>query len=645
MNHKPSDTKSVRPMRLLVLAAAFVPLLAAISLRADPVYGQKIVLAQPDGTKITAYIYGDEYHLRVESEAGYTLIKNEQTGWIEYAILRNDRLVPSGFIAGRIPAAALRRLRISKHVSDRAFRIEAMLKSNPEVFHEFPLLQAGRDSSPASPQALRGTRKIFVCPVEFQPEESPPTVWSKGTYSPSGFGHRIFSIEPGTSSMANFYRANSYGQFWPEGIAYSNWVTLPRSASFYKEAGSWRRIIEDALDEIKRGDPSFDFALYANSGELDLIVIWAGTTQAWSTFYWPHSSSGGISKYGISVRHYNAVNERNPDGSERSEFGVFCHEYGHMTGAPDLYDYSSFFNRPVGFYCIMGASTARTHFCGYVKWRVYGWITPQFVQESGSFEVDAMGLPLASRPRLVQIGIDLPKEYLLVENRDGRVDPYDAYPGRRNGLLISHIDENYPAAAGLPSYAFYGVEAIAPGLNPYGTTLSEYSRNWTAMAFAADYGYDRVENSYPDNQPPGAFLRLTSGDDTENVIFRNTQGHASSKEIAIRNIGPAGTAMSFSVEMIGAPLNFSGQKVLNRSLLQKEYVTQLTWDENPLNKGIAKYRVYVAEAQTWRLLGETPAAVRKFLHRKVFKEIFYDYRLVAVNGLGREGLPATSTVR
>jgi len=512
----------------------------------NPVYGEKIILIQPNGIEIAGYIYGDEFQRRIETEEGYTIILNEQTGMIEYAIMKNKKLEPSGMIVGIVSPSYLEKINFPKHLSDRAYRIAEIRKKSPELLHELSSFLYELDKK-VEKQALTGTKKVFVACVQFVPEAAPPTQWSSGTYSSTGFNNRIFSTVAGEISMANYYRSNSYNQFWPVGYTYPNWVTLPQTASWYKQNGSWRKVIEDAMDAIRSINAFFDFTLYANNGDLDIILIWAGTRQTWGTFYWPKMGSSSLYKYGVTVRHYNVVNERNSDGAENTDIGVFCHEYGHMTGCPDLYDYSSF-NTPLGYYCMMGWSSRRTHFCGYIKWKVYEWITPIVIAASGAFDVDALGLASAARPRLYKVNIESPKEYFLVENRfNGSDSNYENYSGRWSGLLISHIDENYLPAEGQPSYTFYGVEAAVPVLDPSITALSSYTAYYGNMVFSADYGYTRLEPSYPDDQPPGAYLTLTYSGGVEHVIYRNTQGHKKSTEIHFINIGNSADKMNLSV--------------------------------------------------------------------------------------------------
>ncbi|MFC2157879.1 M6 family metalloprotease domain-containing protein [Acidobacteriota bacterium] len=512
-----------------------------------PVDGEKIVLMQPDGTSVVGYIFGDEYYHRIETKEGYSIVKNEQTGYIEYALKEDGRLIPSGMVVGRVHTQRLEMLQIRKHLSGRAEKIAQLRITRPEIFHEKATRTATIDPE-GRIQTLTGTKKVFLVCVDFPSEASPPTKWSSGTYSPNNYNQRIFSTNPNDVSMVNFFKAASFNQFWPEGYTYPSWVTLPQTATWYKDNSSWRQIVQDAMDQIKSQDPSFDFTQYANNGTMDIIVIWAGTRMEWADFFWP--KMGGVRRtiHGVYVNYYNAVNERQNSGAENTGISVFCHEYGHMTGTPDLYDYSDFHNKPMGYYCVMGSSNYAYNFCGYIKYKVYGWVNPVDIVQSGSYSVDALALMTAKNPRLYKVNIEPPLEYLLIENRNHGAHPvYEYSTWRESGLLISHIDENYGPAVCQPSYPFYGVEAITPWLDPTITKLSTYQTYWNRMTFSADNGYTQIGPTYPDNTVPGAYLVLTSDDDTEHVILRNTRGHRVHVDININKISGIGNTMTFDV--------------------------------------------------------------------------------------------------
>ena len=532
---------------------------SSMPLNADPVWGKRIRLTQPDGTSLVALVYGDEYHHRVETLDGYTILPDPVSGQIEYAVLRDSRLSPSGLPAGSLSPGQLRARGFKKHLTDRALIISELRRSQPDIFHN--RRRISKENHPFRAKTLKGTKQVFAVCVGFQSEPEPPTIWPQGSFSPKRFKSRLFSTDPASVSMANYYRANSYGQFWPEGTTYPTWITLPQTASWYKDKGSWHQVIQDTLDTIKAENPSYDFSPYTNSGEMDIILIWAGVRETWATFFWPKKGSASISRYGITVRNYNVVNEKWAGGEENTEISTFCHEYGHMTGSPDLYDYSDFHNRPLGKYCIMGWSEATLHFCAWIKWRIYGWLEAVDITGSGRFKLDALARTGPKNPRLYKINITRPTEYFLLENRLDGLDPnYENYPYRRSGLLLTHVDEKYPPADGLPTHGFYGVEAVVPGLDVDFPMLAAYANLWGRMVWGADYGYTQIGPTYPDDKAPGDYLTLVSGEDEENVIFRNTNGHTKRSGVHITDISPVGETMGFSIQKSSNTLTISSSE-------------------------------------------------------------------------------------
>jgi hypothetical protein len=102
---------------------------------------------------------------------------------------------------------------------------------------------------------------------------------------------------------------------------------------------------------------------------------------------------------------------------------------------------------------------------------------------------------------------------------------------------------------------------------------------------------------------------------------------------------------AYFIRIIYPPLQLSGQKVLNRSLSQAEYVNVLKWNLNPDNEDIIKYRIYQIEGNSQSLLAEVSSAPFRFQHRKVDKNKAYTYSVLALNNEDREGEPAYVTVK
>jgi hypothetical protein len=94
------------------------------------------------------------------------------------------------------------------------------------------------------------------------------------------------------------------------------------------------------------------------------------------------------------------------------------------------------------------------------------------------------------------------------------------------------------------------------------------------------------------------------------------------------------------IRLVYAPLNLSGQKILNRSLSQVEYIDTLSWQANPNNIAIEKYRIYRVEGGSRNLLTELNAGTLEYQVRAGEGNKPSTYSICAVNEEGREGQAA-----
>ena len=99
------------------------------------------------------------------------------------------------------------------------------------------------------------------------------------------------------------------------------------------------------------------------------------------------------------------------------------------------------------------------------------------------------------------------------------------------------------------------------------------------------------------------------------------------------------------IRIIYPPLNFTGQKVMNRSLFLTEYINVLYWNANPNNMNIVKYRIYLAEGESRDLLVELSAETFEYWHRGVNKDTQYTYAIVTVSDEDIESDPVCIIVR
>jgi len=85
----------------------------AVKLLAVPAAPFLITFAQPDGSTFQAHLKGDEYFSWIEMENKMILVKNQTSGYFEFAVIKQDEknrliLFPSGIPAIKRGHSALR---------------------------------------------------------------------------------------------------------------------------------------------------------------------------------------------------------------------------------------------------------------------------------------------------------------------------------------------------------------------------------------------------------------------------------------------------------------------------------------------------------------------------------------------------------
>jgi immune inhibitor A len=273
---------------------------------------------------------------------------------------------------------------------------------------------------------------------------------------PEDFDTLLFSIglrEPG--SMTDYYDENSYGQAYLVGEV-TNWYRLPQLYAYYVDGqrgfGSYprnaQRLTEDA---VVAADPDVDFATYDNdlNGWVDaLFVVHAGPGyEDTGNLNYIHSHAWVVSSPmdvdGVQVYGYSMEPEETGSGGFAT-IGVYCHEFGHVLGLPDLYDYD-YDSDGVGSWSVMaggswgGGGARPVHFDAWSKCEL-GWVVPlELSVNLDNEQIDAVEFN-PDIYKLFSLGIP-DTEYFLVENRR-RMLFDQSLPG--DGLVIFHVDEAAP---------------------------------------------------------------------------------------------------------------------------------------------------------------------------------------------------------
>lgn len=407
-------------------------------------------LAQPDGlTSFEVRVWGDESASGLETTAGYTVVKDQQTGYWVYAVLDalTGRLVPTGCVAGRDAPPA-------------------------SAYGARPVRLSRQAQAPARGPARVAAVSVLVLMVQYtsQPGRTSQADWTAAFFGPGGsanhyyreISYHKFSLTPAVESCGG--TAN-------DGL--TGWLTL--GVTHPNSGGP-----SIARAALNAADSCVNYALFDTNGDGDItsnellvVIIVAGYETSYggpvalTPGVWGHQ---GVVQYksltdGVTILPYAQFGEWHAADwdrpGHRATIGLMVHEIGHLLGWPDLYDTSPPGNpdsEGVGEWSLMGSGLwlgapypgdTPAHPSAWEKW-YQGWLEPLQLRQTwvnvNLPQVEDQPLnsviQLLDNPNGVDWSFEATSglgEYFLVENRQ-QVGYDTRLPGC--GLLIWHIDES-----------------------------------------------------------------------------------------------------------------------------------------------------------------------------------------------------------
>ena len=417
------------------------------------------IIKQADGTTITVRAYGDEdlsYFLASDG----TLLYQEGTNFYIAGVKADGTLYSTGVLAHEPSMRTIKEISAIKAQNAKAFynSMETQAKAN-KVRRE-----------PMTPDnsllPSLGKHKIPVILVEFSDVEF-SVENPKATFDKYLNGKELFNKETDPemgqnyASVAKYFKDMSFGKFEPEFEVYGP-VNLGKPLATYGAGYSSEEnmglLLTDACTAV---DDEVDFTQYDSNddGNIDLIyIIYAGFSQsiAGNSIDCIHPKSGYLSLAksfdGMDVKRYGVNNELNGTPADQANgpiingIGLFCHEFSHCMGLPDLYPKSgsiaeACINQNMDYWSLMDAGeyTANGYRpTAYTAWERerLGWMEIGTLTGPSNVELKSLDEGGAAF-RIYNDKDETGHEYYIVENVQNNGWNKNLFG---NGLMVTHVD-------------------------------------------------------------------------------------------------------------------------------------------------------------------------------------------------------------
>lgn len=403
---------------------------------------KRFTVRQPDGNTISIVVTGDEFHARIESAEGQTLVRDAGTGW--YDLARFDaatgRLVSRGIHwSPKMPAAVkaasegidlpLATIRDIRTLG-RAHRAKSMSpapapKSSSRAFALAPVPAKINDTHIGD---FTGLTLLIDFPDD-------PATWSPAIVD-SVLNREGYSRTGVENSIYDFYKDVSGGKLKYKNIVMDHYYRTPLPKAAYQDFLPMCGLIREVLQHLEDGGFDFSPLTTGSDGQARAVnIFYAGTAPGGGNGLWPHTGvleDGSFAADGIWISRHQVTWLQH----DAPYVGTFAHENGHMLmGWPDLYDNDGS-SSGVGPYCLMGWDD---------------WVSPQ--RPNPSLRVAAgwdevVELNAAPAGAKFSIGSTQNRsfrfknparaeEYFLIDARPTRTKHW---PHDHGGLAIWHVD-------------------------------------------------------------------------------------------------------------------------------------------------------------------------------------------------------------
>lgn len=446
-----------------ILISAVLSLCAAMTF-AIPAKKSWKVVSQSDGTTIRVSQAGDEHLHYYITEDNVPLYKAADNRYC-YLTIENGKLHNSGVLAHESAARSAKELQVMNTIHDLAPIARQMAAKKRSAAKR--CVRPDRLPSKDDISVFKGSKKALVILAAFSDKS-----FSKGDDAIVKFYDEVlnqegYSQNGAAGSVHDYFNDMSRGEF---DLTFDivGPVKVSKSATYYGGPspimGGADHIGEFITEAIKKADEKCDIDWkkydWDDDGEVEQVfVLYAGYGQATggpTGTIWPNAwtldealqnndGNGGFSIDGVFINQYACSNELYLDsGTVPMGLGVFCHEFSHCMGLPDMYDTNYGSTPTMGDWDLLaGGSYNGPQGIGWCPagWTSYerayaGWLELTELK-AGDIIKGMTSLEEADGKAYVIYNDNHKDEYYLLENHKGM--GWDKYTPE-NGLLIIHVD-------------------------------------------------------------------------------------------------------------------------------------------------------------------------------------------------------------
>lgn len=438
---------------LIIMAMALAATHCAWAVKAHP---RPFSVRQGDGTTITVKAHGDE-HFHYYTASDGTILVKEGTGLYVATLTDEGEMASTGIMAHEPSQRTLTELMAIKRQDRKAItRLGARVMESQRA----KIAQPSTDDS----QLLfphQGSPHALVIMVEFNDLgfsiDNPKEAFDKNLNADEVWeGQQPEYTNYG--SVKRYFSDMSNGQFKPQFDIYGPYKLNQSYTTYGRGNDNIPALMKDAC---QAANDDVDFSKYDlnNDGYVDLVfIVHAGYGEHYygnsSNYIWAQSGlttsididGKKVRRYGVTCELFGYEEDEAEMGKVPDGIGLFCHEFCHCLGLPDIYptgasENSECSNVGLGYYGLM--DSGEYTFDGFRPTALTCWERARL----GWMEIEQLDSPQDITLTTAERGGKAymitneanPNEYYMLEQVEKADDLWNRYI-LGQGMMIYHID-------------------------------------------------------------------------------------------------------------------------------------------------------------------------------------------------------------